>query len=60
MIIKVKTLVVYEYGDVHVMKDSFYILNPQFQAGCTAQFVSDLVGKSEDRFSSHDVDQTRH
>ena len=34
---------------------SFYFLNPKFEASiffvCTAQFVSDLVRNSEDRFS---------
>ena len=39
---------------------SRYLLNPKFQAssylcGCTARFVSDLVGNPEDRFSHNEA-----
>ena len=38
---------------------SLYFLNPKFQAsifcGCTARFVSDLVGNPEDRFSHNEA-----
>ena len=39
---------------------SLFFLNPKFQAssifcGCTARFVSDLVGNPEDRFSHNEA-----
>ena len=34
---------------------SLYFLNPEFIYGCTVQFMSDLIGNPEDRFSHNEA-----